>query len=190
MKKAISLFLACMVLLLLVSGCGVKAQKDSLAARAGLTSSSQVEAVALYEGSHPDELTIDEKANGSSKRQWIDLTGTEEGNKYIEALFSDAAEDTEEPEAGLGSGYPVNGMLKFVFKQDDALEYTGLSMSVYRDETPYTVTVTLTYSDDKRWELMQEENNAASETHTYLLSDAREIWGREYIDALFAEQAK
>lgn len=194
MKKAISLFLVCVVLLLSMSGCSVKAQKDSLAARAGLTSSSQIETVTLYAGRHPDEWSVDEPFG--PKIDPIDLTGTAEGNKYIEALFFDAAVETEGPEAVLGRGYPLNGFILYSFKEDDTLDYTQMTVSVYRDETPYTVDVSLEYTDDKLWEIMQEDDLSRDGyprgpgLSSYLLPDTREVWSREYIDAIFAEQAK
>lgn len=184
MKKAISLFLACVVLLLSMSGCSVKAQKDSLAARAGLTSSSQIEKVVLHAGYHPDE----DAANTSDET--IDLTGTAEGNQYIEALFSDAAADTEEPEAVLGKGYPMNGMIVYSIKEGASADYTQLSVSVYRDQKSYTVGLWLAYTDDKQWELLQEDDNSTGKGYTYLLPDTREIWSREYIDSIFAEKAE
>lgn len=188
MKKAISLFLVCVVLLLSMSGCSVKAQKDSLAARAGLTSSSQIETVTLYAGRHPDEWSVDEPFG--PKIDPIDLTGTAEGNKYIEALFSDAAVETEGPEAVLGKGYPMNGMIVYSIKEGASADYTQLSVSVYRDQKSYTVRLWLAYTDDKQWELLQEDDNSTGKGYTYLLPDTREVWSREYIDAIFAEQAK
>ena len=182
MKKAISLFLVCVVLLLSMSGCSIKAEKDSLAACVGLTSSSQIEKVVLHAGYHPDEDA------SSASDETIDLTGTAEGNKYIEALFSDAAAEAEEPVAYLGPGNPLNGTVEFALTSDDSLDYTQIAVSIYRDETPYTVFVILTYTDDKRWELMQDDNYADSDSATYLLPDTREIWSREYIDSIFAAQ--
>ena len=190
MKKAISLFFVCVILLLSMSGCSGKAQKDSLAARAGLTSSSQIEGVTLHAGYHPDEWPREEKPNGGPNIQPIDLTGTEEGNKYIEALFSEAAVDTKGPVRYLGFGNPLNGTVEFALTSDDSLDYTQIAVSIYRDETPYTVFVILTYTDDKRWELMQDDNYADSDSATYLLPDTREIWSREYIDSIFAAQEK
>ena len=149
MKKAISLFLTCVVLLLSMSGCSIKAEKDSLAARAGLTSSSQIESVTLYAGRHPDEWGVNEPFG--PKIDPIDLTGTAEGNKYIEALFSDAAVDTEEPEAVLGKGYPMNGEVQYSIKEGASHDYTQLNVSVYRDEKSYTVGFFFFYTDDKRW---------------------------------------
>ena len=188
MKKAISLFLTCVVLLLSMSGCSIKAEKDSLAARAGLTSSSQIESVTLYAGRHPDEWGVNEPFG--PKIDPIDLTGTAEGNKYIEALFSDAAVDTEEPEAVLGKGYPMNGEVQYSIKEGASHDYTQLNVSVYRDEKSYTVGFWVAYTDDKRWELMQEDNYSTGEGYTYLLPDTREIWSREYIDSIFAERAE
>ena len=164
MKKATSLFLVCVVLLLSMSGCSVKAQKDSLAARAGLTSSSQIEKVVLHAGYHPDE----DAANTSDET--IDLTGT--------------------AEAVLGKGYPMNGMIVYSIKEGASADYTQLSVSVYRDQKSYTVGLWLAYTDDKQWELLQEDDNSTGKGYTYLLPDTREVWSREYIDAIFAEQAK
>ena len=195
MKKAISLFLVCVVLLLSMSGCSIKAEKDSLAACVGLTSSSQIESVMLCEGYHRDEWTLRERVDDPPQRRWIDLTGTAEGNKYIEALFSDAAAETEEPVAVAGPGYPLNGSVVYLFKEDDTLDYTKMGVNIYRDETPYTATVILTYTDDKRWEIMQEDNYAKSdypksENRAYLFPETQEVWSREYIDNIFAEKAE
>ena len=186
MKKSISLFLVCVVLLLSMSGCSIKAEKDSLAACVGLTSSSQIESVILCEGYHRDEWTLHERVDDPPQRRRIDLTGTAEGNKYIEALFSDAAAETEGPEPILGPGYPLNGSVVYLFKEDDTLDYTKMGVNIYRDETPYTATVILTYTDDKRWELMQEDNYSESEYRDYLFPETQEVWSREYIDNIFA----
>ena len=190
MKKAISLFLACVVLLLSMSGCSVETKRGSLAACVGLTSYSQVEKIVLHSGYYPDEWLYKERP----KIQPIDLTGTEEGNKYIEALFSDAAVETEGPVAVAGPGYSMNGKIVYSFKEDDALDYTKMIVAIYRDETPYTASVSLEYTDDKRWEIMQEDNFSRDgyprgpELSFYLLPETQEIWSREYIDSIFAAQ--
>ena len=96
--------------------------------------------------------------------------------------------DTKGPVRYLGFGNPLNGTVEFALTSDDSLDYTQIAVSIYRDETPYTVFVILTYTDDKRWELMQDDNYADSDSATYLLPDTREIWSRGYIDSIFAAQ--
>lgn len=170
-------------LLLLFSGCG--AAENSIAWHIGLSSSSQIETVQIYEGYSAADIV-----DGVMRAKSADITDTAEGKRFVQSLFSDAAEEIPEPEAAL-PGASVKGALVFTLKPDSKAVYQKITVRVIeKEEEIVTLQTELSYSEAERLRRMEEEDYSTAEERWFLFSDTASLYDPAFMEILLKENLK
>ena len=170
-------------LLLLFSGCG--AAENSIAWHIGVSSSSQIETVQIYEGYSAADIV-----DGVMRAKSADITDTAEGKRFVQSLFFDAAEEIPEPEAAL-PGASVKGALVFTLKPDSKAVYQKITVRVIeKEEEIVTLQTELSYSEAERLRRMEEEDYSTAEERWFLFSDTASLYDPAFMEILLKENLK
>ena len=183
MRRTFLLYMGFLSLLLLFSGCG--AAENSIAWHIGLSSSSQIETVQIYEGYSAADIV-----DGVMRAKSADITDTAEGKRFVQSLFSDAAEEISEPEAAL-PGASVKGVLAFTLKPDSKAVYQKITVRVIeKEEATVTIQTELSYSEAERRRRMEKEDYSIAEERWFLLSNADLLYDPAFMEKLLKENLK
>lgn len=183
MRRTFLLYMGSLMLLLLFSGCG--AAENSIAWHIGLPSSSQIETIQIYEGYSAADI-----ADGVIRAKSADITDIAEGERFLQSLFSDTAEEIPEPEAAL-PGDSIKGALVFTLKPDSKAVYQKITVRVIeKEEETVTIQAELSYSDAERLRRMEKEDYTLAEERWFLLSDTASLYDPDFMETLLKENLK
>lgn len=174
MKKALTLLLAAVLLALCCTGCGpVTAMK-----LIGVSSEKQIEKIVLSEGF--TMLDVD-MSTGAVDLNTADLTGTPEGAKYLESLFSVPAAERETFPEMIPDPTPDGSITLYFSQEDNTQPYQRVMIHIIEKKKDTVTLLVMSVRKD------EDEKETNPEEKWLVLSTTDELYDEDYIRKIVAE---